>query len=443
MEGRDVHQGNKSRSSWAGCWRSRFVALLALAALGLTPSALAQSVTLDFWDMGWGPPEYIDVAQELVAQFNEEHPEIEVEYRAIPWANWYQTFLTAVGSGTAPDVSTGASFLPVQFYDVGAIRPIDELIAEMEADGELQDYVPGVVEVFEYQGDQVALPWSIGTRSWYYRKSLFEEAGVTPPTNWEEFRAAAEALTTGDQYGIVAAGDTGGTHYVYTLIVNNGGGLFTESGEPDFMNPRNIEAFEFFSNLAKAGVIHPASAGYRLADARTAFARGDAALILDGPGLFRQLSNIADDIGVLPPLEGPHGDYGTFRAVNGIMLYSQSRHPEEAMTFMRWWAQHQLPLWTEGNINGSVPARVSFLEDPFFQKNETARYVVEEYLPIGQHIGAKYPSFFPELNEIEGEGFMQTLTQDLLQGKDVMPSVESAKRTFDSIVRNLDLESAE
>jgi multiple sugar transport system substrate-binding protein len=423
--------------------RAPMIVLLLLLPLVLIASVQAQTANIDFWDMGWGPPEYIDVARELVAQFNEEHPGIEVEYRAVPWNNWYQTFLTAVGSGTAPDLSTGASFLPVQFYDVGAIAPIDDLIAELEREGQLADYVPGVVEVFNYQGDQVALPWSIGTRSWYYRKSLLEEAGVEPPTNWEEFKAVAEALTEGDQYGIVASGDTGGTHYLYTLIVNNGGGLFTASGEPDLLNERNLEALAFYSELAKSGVIHAASAGYSLGDARTAFARGDAAIILDGPGLFRQLSDIADDIGVFAPIEGPHGDHGTFRAVNGIMLYSQSDHPEEAKTFMKWWAEHQAPLWSEGNINGNVPARQSFLADPFFQDNATAKYVVDNYLPIGQHIGANYPGFFPALNEIEGEGFMQTLAQDLLQGKDLMQSVNRAKATFDSIVRNLDLAGAE
>jgi multiple sugar transport system substrate-binding protein len=60
--------------------------------------------------MIWGAPEYIDAGKALVAQFNQEHPDITVTYRSIPWANWYQTFVTAIGSGTAPDLSTGAGY---------------------------------------------------------------------------------------------------------------------------------------------------------------------------------------------------------------------------------------------------------------------------------------------------------------------------------------------
>jgi multiple sugar transport system substrate-binding protein len=64
--------------------------------------------------MIWGGPEYIDAGKALVAQFNQEHPGITVNYRSVPWTNWYQTFLTAIGSGTAPDLSTGAGYQAVQ-----------------------------------------------------------------------------------------------------------------------------------------------------------------------------------------------------------------------------------------------------------------------------------------------------------------------------------------
>jgi multiple sugar transport system substrate-binding protein len=144
---------------------------------------------------------------------------------------------------------------------------------------------------------------------------------------------------------------------------------------------------------------------------------------------------------VLPPLEGPHGDFGLFTSINSIMVYSQTEHPEETKTFLKWWAQNQKPLWIQGGITGNLPARSSFLEDPHFQANVLLSAIIENNLPIGQHVGAKYSSFFPELNEVEGEGFMQTLVQDLLQGKDVMESVEKAKETFDDITRNLDLNS--
>ncbi len=106
--------------------------------------------------MIWGGPEYIDAGKALVAQFNQEHPDITVTYRSIPWTNWYQTFLTAIGSGTAPDISTGAGYQAVQLYDQDAILPIDDVINQLKADGKLDDFLPKTVDILKYKDHYVA-----------------------------------------------------------------------------------------------------------------------------------------------------------------------------------------------------------------------------------------------------------------------------------------------
>jgi hypothetical protein len=86
--------------------RKRFLTLIAMASVvtlihPLTGDA-KDHVDLQFWDMIWGGPEYIDTGKALVAQFNQEHPDITVTYRSVPWTDWYQTFLTAIGFGNRP-----------------------------------------------------------------------------------------------------------------------------------------------------------------------------------------------------------------------------------------------------------------------------------------------------------------------------------------------------
>ncbi|HTI13458.1 MAG TPA: extracellular solute-binding protein, partial [Dictyobacter sp.] len=79
------------------------------------------NVTINFWDMNWGNNSYFDVAKQLVTQFNNTHKGITVKYQGLPWNNWYQTFTTALGSGTGPDISTGGSFMGVQFYSTNDV----------------------------------------------------------------------------------------------------------------------------------------------------------------------------------------------------------------------------------------------------------------------------------------------------------------------------------
>ncbi len=134
--------------------RARFLTSIVVTSVTILASPWAgqakDHVDLQFWDMIWGGPEYIDTGKALVAQFNQEHPDITVTYRSVPWTNWYQTFLTAIGSGTAPDLSTGAGYQAVQLYDQGAILPIDDVISGWKANGKLDDFLPKTVDTLKY-----------------------------------------------------------------------------------------------------------------------------------------------------------------------------------------------------------------------------------------------------------------------------------------------------
>jgi multiple sugar transport system substrate-binding protein len=410
------------------------VGLAGMVAPRVREVARAQdSANLEFWDMVWGPPEYIDTGEKLVAQFNADHPGIVVDYRSTPWSNWYQTFTTAIGAGTAPDVSTGAAYQSVQFYDQGAVAAVDDVVADWESSGAIEDFLPGTVDRLRYDDHQVALPWAIDIRIPYYRKDLFEAAGVEPPTTWEELAAAATALTSGDQYGIVSTGDTLGTHHMYFFILSNGGGLFTPERKVNLMDERNVEALTFFSDLVKAGVVHPASAGYVGDDAVKAFSQGAAAMFITNPGFETRVPDIADKIGILAPLKGPHGDTGTIAWVNNIMLYTQSEHPEEAKIFLNWWLENLTPLWTEGHLS-QLPVRKSIADDPYFTDNPNLKQIIDQWVPVAKTTGTHYEGIFPALNEVEGEGVMQTLVQDLLQGKDVNESMKKAEERMLEIV---------
>ena len=48
-------------------------AILIAAFVGSSSVQAKDHVDLQFWDMIWGPPEYIDTGKALVTQFNQEH----------------------------------------------------------------------------------------------------------------------------------------------------------------------------------------------------------------------------------------------------------------------------------------------------------------------------------------------------------------------------------
>jgi len=388
--------------------------------IGMVP-AYSQAVTLDFWDMAWAGADYVTTAEAQVAKFNAENPDIQVTYRNIPWSNWYETFVTALASGSAPDVSTGGGFQAVALYGQGEILPVDDVIAEIG-----DDFVPGTLDAMKYDGVSVAVPWATSTRVLFYRKDILEKAGVAVPTTFEEFRAAAKAVTGNGVYGLVSSGDAGGMHWIPYVTLANGGGLFNEDGTAGLTSEASMTGLGILAGIVADGSLNPASVGYVNNDAIGSFGRGEAAFLLSGALMPSQVPpEAAALIGVVPPLKGAHGEAETLHFVNNIMLYKQTEHPAEAKKFLKWWSDNALPLWSEGKV-GNLPTRASVAADERFASNEFAQAALNEYEPIAKTLSEAKGGTFPALNAVDGDGFLVSLVQAIWQGQPLDAVVPTA-----------------
>ena len=100
----------------------------------------------------------------------------------------------------------------------------------------------------------------------------------------------------------------------------------------------------------------------------------------------------------------------------------------------RPWSENQKPLWTQGH-NSQIPTRTSIANDPYFQSNPYTKQILEQWIPIGQSAGAKTQGVFPELNDFEGGGVLQTLTTDILQGMDATAALQKAEAGVKTVVK--------
>jgi multiple sugar transport system substrate-binding protein len=423
--------------------RRNFLKAAAAAGAGLAISrlpgvkiAFAEATgPVQFWDMVWGPPEYIDSARKLVDQFNKANPGIQVTYQSTPWSSWPQVFTTAIGSGSAPEISTGGGFQAVQYYPEGAILELNDVVDGLKKSGKDKDFLGNSIEKMVYGKAYTALPWGSDIRTPYYRKDLFEKAGVKAPTNWDELRTGLKKLTSGNQYGIAFAGNSPlGWQQMLAFVFNNGGGLFTEDGKLDVLNDRNVEALTFLADLVKDGSVHPGSAGFTDADMSKAFSNGSAAMTIFQPGFEKRVPDQAQNTGLLAPLTGPHGDKGTLIFVNNIMMYKDTKNPEAAKVFLNWWLDNMLPLWTEGHC-GLLPGRASIAKDDYFQKDPNIKLTLEQWVPVARGLGNKNNGVFPLLGAIDGSGILNTFATDLLQSQDAKAVLQKAEANLKTLIK--------
>jgi multiple sugar transport system substrate-binding protein len=411
-------------------------ALAEAPALARASAGVAQ---IKFWDMLWGPsPQYTNTAKQLVDKFNASQSAIQVSYQLIPWTNWYQTFATAVASGSGPDISTGAGYQALQFSQKGAILPVDQVITDWQKDGEISDFSAQSLNLLKYQGHQVAIPWAIDIRVMYYRKDLFAQAGITKvPTTWPEFAAAAAKLTNKSKgiYGFGLQNSTGGSQVVLMFMLGNGGGLFDASGKPNLGGARNVEALDYLVTMAKNGSIDPAGAGWQDADILKAFGSGKLAMMVNNPGAQTNYpAKFLKNMGLMAPLKSPHGTFGTIDWVNNIMVYKETKNPEAAMTFLKWLSKNELPLFTTGGAT-QIPARKSLANQPFFSSYPFDAQIIKQYIPIAKSTATHDATLFPQLNAVEGQGFLQTMAQEVSLGHDPKSIISRASAQLEQVMQ--------
>ncbi|MYI41203.1 MAG: extracellular solute-binding protein [Chloroflexi bacterium] len=96
--------------------------LILLLALGLAGFAQAQDqVTVTVWMHNHAPRVSID--EELVAEFMEENPNINVDYQIVD--DFFTALQTAMASGAGPDVFNQFTLFNAKFYSKGLLEPVD------------------------------------------------------------------------------------------------------------------------------------------------------------------------------------------------------------------------------------------------------------------------------------------------------------------------------
>jgi multiple sugar transport system substrate-binding protein len=160
---------------------SALVAGMSFAGGGSQPSsgsaASGAKREIVFWDMQWGPADaYPPTGQALVDRFNAENKEnIVVKYQSVPWDNWYQVFMTAIGSKAVPDVTASGFPLPILVADMGEALELDPIIEQWKKENSpvLADIEQNLMDLEILDGHQYGIPWSLDPRQILYRKDYF------------------------------------------------------------------------------------------------------------------------------------------------------------------------------------------------------------------------------------------------------------------------------
>lgn len=360
----------------------------------------AQKVTVtiqDYFDPAGGMAKFVDRWAE---EYMKKNPEVEVKHVYIPFAQLLPTILQQALTGTLPEVAMADNPWVPNLIKAGVYRDITDKVQEWGWEN-WEDFFKGHRDLTSADGKVYAFQITTNNLALFYRKSIFEKAGISkPPKTWGELKeVSAKIKEAAGVYGFsfCATSSEEGTWQFEPFLWSNGGSLL------ELDQKEAVEALAFLTEMVEKGytprdVVNVTQQG----DITQWFINGEVAMMENGnwefgwhltPDVLEQLGDVG--VGALPvPKEGmrpivPFGGecYG---------IGANTTDPKKlaiAWEFLSYIASADGML--AANLeHGGLPTRASVAEKIGAQKPilapflEQARYALPRPLVGG---GEKYP----------------------------------------------------
>ncbi|RZL37292.1 MAG: extracellular solute-binding protein [Rubrivivax sp.] len=315
------------------------------------------TTTLRFWAMG----RESEVAAELIAGFEREHPTVRVKVEQLPWTAAHEKLLTAFAGDATPDLAqVGNTWLP-EMQALGALEPLEPWIARTPV---LQpaDYFAGIWATNAPGGQRVGLPWYVDTRLMFVRQDLLAKAGIHEmPRDWAAWRDTLARLR---QHGMdkPLLLPTNESAPLLALALQQPGEVLRDGGRyGNFSGPGFRAALSFYLERFRRGEA-PVASEVQIGNLWQEFGRGSFAFYLSGPwdiGEFkRRLPAELADAWITAELPGPTGPGVSTAGGASLAMFKRSRHKPEAWALISYLSRPDVQLEFY-RLTGDLPARRS------------------------------------------------------------------------------------
>ena len=389
------------------------------------------------WSLGAGPLEF---QEQLVQDFNDTHPDIEVEHdAALAGLDWLtegmQKLRVALENKAGPDFIGGV--------DAGSA------LAAVVASGEVMDLTPSYTHYgwsdkfpdvllgrVTIEGKLYAIPISVETVGLYYNMDLFEELDLSIPSTFDEYMDLLQAIKDAGYYGY-AIGLAGGWPSAFMASAFCYGSAGSEyravlSGEKRWVDcDRCLDGLEAYHNVVAGGYTNPEVLGINQTQANDLFFQGQTAMTLQTSSWVDNVYSSAPDFEVgffyMPPLD-PDTDIRTFGGESGTMMASNhTEHPEAVLEFFDWFFSEETAVKMLRSGAGIQPIPFTVPDDIDPLMAQITRETLANIDSVGfwpvTHLA---PDVFRQMNQ-----FIQGMMGDELTPAEVMEEMQNAHETYE------------
>jgi sorbitol/mannitol transport system substrate-binding protein len=355
-----------------------------LAATAALAPAVGNAATITIATLN--NPDIIEL-KKLSPAFEKANPDIKLNWVILEENVLRQRATTDITTNSGQfDVVTIGTYEAPQWGKRGWLSPMTGLPSNYDLD----DVVKTARDGLSYNNTLYALPFYVESSMTYYRKDLFQAAGLKMPDQptYDQIKQFADKLTdkSKGQYGICLRGKAGwgeNMAFVSTLVNTYGGSWFNEKWQAQLDTPEWKKAITFYSDLLKNdGPPGASSNGFN--ENLTLMSSGKCAMWIDATVAAGMLYNkaqsqVSDKIGfaAAPTAVTPKGSHWLWSW--SFAIPKTSKQQDAARKFAAW-ATSKEYIEMVGKDEGwaSVP--------PGTRKSTYARPEYKQAAPFGDFV---------------------------------------------------------
>jgi sorbitol/mannitol transport system substrate-binding protein len=284
------------------------------------------------------------VMQKLSPEFEKAHPDIKLKWVVLEENVLRQRVTTDIATkGGQFDVLTIGTYEVPIWAKQGWLTSFDDA----PADYDVADILDPVRAGLSYQDKLYALPFYAESSMTYYRKDLFQQAGLTMPDKptYDQIKEFADKITDKSKqiYGICLRGKPGwgeNMAFLSTMVNTFGGQWFDDKWNTKIDTPEWHKALSFYVDLLKKdGPPGASSNGFN--ENLALFANGHCGMWIDATvaaGMLydKSKSKVADQVGFAqaPVADWPKGSNWLWSW--SLAVPASSKNTDAAKQFIEW-----------------------------------------------------------------------------------------------------------
>ncbi|MFF0378240.1 extracellular solute-binding protein [Actinoplanes missouriensis] len=378
MTTKSARAGSKSRSRWS----TAGAALLLLATTALSgcgdDGGDDGGGTLTVWSLE-NLTDRVQATQKIADEFTKSTG-IPVKIVATDENQFSSLITSAAAAGTLPDVVGALPLAAVAQMASNQLLDTDATKAVVDQLGTGTFSAPAL-QLTSQDGVQ----WSVPSDGWaqllFYRKDLFQKAGLAVPDTYAAIRAAAEKLNSPQVAGAVLAtvGNDAFTQQTFeNLALGNNCQMVDDAKSVLLDSPQCVETFQLYSDLVKNWSVPGAQ---DVDTTRATYFAGKASMVVWSSFLLDELAGLRNDAlptcaeckgdpawlakntGVVTAVAGPQGKPAQFGEITSWTITADGANTDNAKRFVAYMMNEGYTDWLGIAPEGKIPVRKGTADD--------------------------------------------------------------------------------